>query len=409
MTTAPMLPQLPAASSVRSAPAAAPGNSPAPNPFDQHLQAARGARPTDTPPPADKSSTSAPAARAPADSSTTHAGAKLAQGSNVSTVATTSAASAASATGTSPTAPRGPMDATQADIALLVAQAAPVAAEAGDAGAAATAKTADPTKTSIPGEQGAATLAGALLAMLGQVANGVPGAKSTADDATVSADGAASGQAKAAVLPQGMGPDDKAAAAAVATATPVANLAAALGNAEHALVAGDTDTHKDHGLEALALATAPAPTPAPATPTLPQLQLASSPGSPGFAGELGQQVLWLGQQDIKEAKIRLHPEDLGSIDVHLSVNHDRVDVVFSAQHPAAVTAVQQSLPQLDQLLARHGLALGHAEVGQQQDRGDQSARGEGQGGSTTADEIGEVQGVSLPAASSRIGLLDAFA
>lgn len=408
MTPAPMLPQLPAANSVRSAPAAAPGNSPAPNPFDQHLQAARGARPADTPPPADKSSASAPAARAPADSSTTHAGAKPAQGSNVSTVATTSAASAASATGTSPTAPRGPMDATQADIALLVAQAAPAVAEAGDAVAAATAKAADPAKTSAAGEQGAATLAGALLAMLGQVANGVPATSSGADDATVSADGAASGQARAAVLPQGQALDDKALAAAVATVAPNASLAAALGNAEHALAAGGTDTHKDHGLEALALATAPAPTPAPATPALPQLQLASPPGSPGFAGELGQQVLWLGQQDIKEAKIRLHPEDLGSIDVHLSVSHDRVDVVFSAQHPAAVTAVQQSLPQLDQLLARHGLALGHAEVGQQQNRGDQHARGEGHGASTT-DEIGEVQGVSLPVASGRIGLLDAFA
>jgi Flagellar hook-length control protein len=402
-----MLPQLPAANSVRTAPAAAPRGEAAPNPFDQHLQAARSARPADTPPPADKPSTSTPAARAQADASSTHAAAKPVQGANVSTVATTSTAATASTAGVSPTAPRGPTDATQADIALLVAQSAPAVAEAGDAEAAATAKMAAPTKTAVPDEETAATLAGALLAMLGQVANGVPATSSGADDATVSADG--SGQARAAVLPQGMGLDDKALAAAVATVAPNANLAAALGNAEHALAAGDTDTHKDHGLEALALATAPAPPPAPVTPALPQLQLASPPGSPGFAGELGQQVLWLGQQDIKEAKIRLHPEDLGSIDVHLSVSHDRVDVVFSAQHPAAVTAVQQSLPQLDQLLARHGLSLGHAEVGQQQNRGDQRARGEGHGASTTTDEIGEVQGASLPVASGRIGLLDAFA
>ena len=84
-----------------------------------------------------------------------------------------------------------------------------------------------------------------------------------------------------------------------------------------------------------------------------------------------------------------------------------MDVVFSAKHPAAVTAVQQSLPQLDHMLAQHGLSLGHAEVGQQQS-GDGHARGEGRD-AAAVDEIGEVQGASLPLAASRVGLLDAFA
>lgn len=327
----------------------------------------------------------------------------------MSMVAATSTAPATATAGASSTTPRGMADTTQVDDALLAAQAAPAVTEAGGATPAATAKTADATKTAEPGEQGAATLAGALLAMLGQVANSAAATSSGADDVAVSADG--SGQAKATLLPQGLLSDDKAAAAtvAVATAMPVANLAAALGNAEHAPATGDADTHKDHGLEALALATTPAPAPASNAPALPQLQLSSPPGSPGFAGELGQQVLWLGQQDIREAKIRLHPEDLGSIDVHLSVSHDRVDVVFSAQHPAAVTAVQQSLPQLDHLLARHGLSLGHAEVGQQQNRGDGHARGEGRGASATTDEVDAVHATALPVATGRIGLLDAFA
>lgn len=325
----------------------------------------------------------------------------------MSTVATTSATLAAATAGTASTAPCGTADATQVDAVLLAVQAVPAATGTGDAEPAATAKTADATKTAEPGEQGAATLAGALLAMLGQVANGAPATSSGADDATVSADG--SGQAKANLLPQGLLPDGKAAAAAMATATPVANLAAALGNSALAPATGDADTHKDHGLEALALATTPAPASASTTPALPQLQLSSPPGSPGFAGELGQQVLWLGQQDIREAKIRLHPEDLGSLDVHLSVSHDRVDVVFSAQHPAAVTAVQQSLPQLDHLLARHGLSLGHAEVGQQQNRGDERGHGEGRSASPTTDEIDAVHTTALPVTTGRIGLLDAFA
>lgn len=406
MTPAAILPSPPATNSVRNAPAATPGSNAAPNPFDQHLQAARGAQPTDTP--TDTPSAPAPAASTPGRPTTPAATAKSAQESNMSTVATTSATLAAATAGTASTAPRGTADATQVDAVLLAVQAVPAATGTGDAEPAATAKTADATKTAEPGEQGAATLAGALLAMLGQVANGAPATSSGEDDATVSADG--SGQAKAILLPQGLPPDGKAAAAAaVATATPTASLAAALGNVEHTLATGDADTRKDHGLEALALATTPAPAPASTTPALPQLQLSSPPGSPGFAGELGQQVLWLGQQDIREAKIRLHPEDLGSLDVHLSVSHDRVDVVFSAQHPAAVTAVQQSLPQLDHLLARHGLSLGHAEVGQQQNRGDGREHGEGGGASAATDEIDAVHATAPPVATGRIGLLDAFA
>ena len=120
-------------------------------------------------------------------------------------------------------------------------------------------------------------------------------------------------------------------------------------------------------------------------------------------------MVWLSQQGVQQAKVRLHPEDLGSLDVKLSVSHGRVDVVFSAQHPAAVAAVQQSLPQLDHMLAQHGLALGHAEVGQQQSQGNGHARGDG-AATSAAGEAGDVQDVTSPAVdASRIGLLDAFA
>src|SRR5574337_418400 len=147
---------------------------------------------------------------------------------------------------------------------------------------------------------------------------------------------------------------------------------------------------------------APATT-APAAPV--SVPIAVPAGSHAFAQELGQQVSWFVGQDVKQARIRLHPEELGSLDLKISVNHGRVDVVFHAQHPAAVTAVQQSLPQLDHMLARHGLSLGHTEVGQH-DRGDQSGYG---GHGDNASEIDEIPGPSLVTPLSQSGLLDAFA
>jgi flagellar hook-length control protein FliK len=143
-----------------------------------------------------------------------------------------------------------------------------------------------------------------------------------------------------------------------------------------------------------------------AAPSVHQLQIPTPAGSHGFAQELGQQVAWLGGQDVKQARIRLHPEDLGQLDIKVSVNHGRVDVVFNAQHPGAVAAVQQSLPQLDQMLGQHGLSLGHAEVGQH----DHGGRGGGERRATentAADEVGEIHAVAATAGT--VGLLDAFA
>jgi flagellar hook-length control protein FliK len=136
------------------------------------------------------------------------------------------------------------------------------------------------------------------------------------------------------------------------------------------------------------------------------LNVSSPPGTPAFAQELGQHVIWLGQQDVKQARIRLHPEDLGTLDVKVSMNHDRVDVSFAVQHPAAVHVVQQTLPQLDALLAHHGLALGQADVGQRQQKG------EGGRGGDAAGAVGEIESEPTAMAGAPVaalGMLDTFA
>jgi flagellar hook-length control protein FliK len=131
-------------------------------------------------------------------------------------------------------------------------------------------------------------------------------------------------------------------------------------------------------------------------------------GNTGFAQELGQQVAWLGGQEVKEARIRLRPEELGQLDVKVSVGeHGRVDVSFTAQHPAAVTAVQQTLGQLDLMLAGHGLSLGQAQVGQH----GAGERGQGRGGDAQEPLAAAETEAGHGAASKTmaIGLVDTFA
>lgn len=155
-------------------------------------------------------------------------------------------------------------------------------------------------------------------------------------------------------------------------------------------------------LPAAQLASLPAP-----APGMHMLALAAPLGADGFHQELAAQVNWLAGQDVKQARIRIHPEDLGPIDLKVSVSHEHVDVVFSVQQPGTVQALQQSLPQLGQMLAQHGLSLGHAEVGQH--GGNHASTPHHGGTSAAADEPLDLQ-VSGPGTLTGVpNLLDAFA
>jgi flagellar hook-length control protein FliK len=246
-------------------------------------------------------------------------------------------------------------------------------------------------------EHGAAALVGAMLALIGPAAG-----KVLAPAAAAAPTPSGKPVAAAAGAPMLLQVGD---AAAMAVTTSVAGTAmpAQLLAADGVSLSPKSgrDSVRTDATSALILSAPPA-----AVHTAPvSVPIAAPAGSHAFAQELGQQVSWFVGQDVKHARIRLHPEELGSLDLKISVNHGRVDVVFHAQHPGAVTAVQQSLPQLDQMLAQHGLSLGNTEVGQH-DRGEHA--GNGSHGDGVA-EIDEVHGPGLTTPVSQLGLLDAFA
>jgi flagellar hook-length control protein FliK len=159
-------------------------------------------------------------------------------------------------------------------------------------------------------------------------------------------------------------------------------------------------------LDATAVATQPAVT----NSTGHALSNNSPVGSSGFAKELGQQVTWLSGQEVKQAQIRLNPENLGPLDVKVSVEHGRVDVAFMTQHPETAAAVQQGLDHLNQMLGGQGLSLGHATVGQhaqqqQYDGSQQQASSQTSGDADDANDESAAQVVQRVA----VGLVDAFA
>jgi flagellar hook-length control protein FliK len=195
--------------------------------------------------------------------------------------------------------------------------------------------------------------------------------------------------------------DGKLEPTATATVKPADVTQAATAELPAATVHKNTDITAMLGLSDMARAGAPTAQPH-------TLQMQSPVDSSGFAQELGQQVAWLGGQEIKQAQIRLNPEELGQLEVKVSVEHNRVDVVFAAQHPAAVTAVQQTLGQLDTMLAGQGLSLGQAQVGQQQERAFGGSPGKGGHANGGGDGVGAEVDAS-PIRRLAVGLLDTFA
>lgn len=304
------------------------------------------------------------------------------------------AANRATASGKGDPAPKSPAS------SAAHAPAPSEASAAADTVANAVSSEATMAKKDVDGdEQDAGALVGAMLALIGPATAKVL-TLGAAAGAAMSAKSVAAAAAAAAMLQAG-DVATTAATAEMAPATLPAQLFAAEGLSLN-LKKGTDDASTRLGATPT-LMLPPATIAAPATPV--SVAISAPVGSHGFAPELGQQVAWFVGQDIKQARIRLHPEELGSLDLKISVNNGRVDVVFHAQHPGAVTAVQQSLPQLGQMLAQHGLSLGNAEVGQR-DRGDQSGRG---GPGDSASEVDEIHGTGPVTPLSQLGLLDAFA
>jgi flagellar hook-length control protein FliK len=94
----------------------------------------------------------------------------------------------------------------------------------------------------------------------------------------------------------------------------------------------------------------------------PQITIATPVTSPTwqheFADKLGQVVM----TGADRADFRIHPAEMGPVNVSISVSADQASVVITAAHAATREALEQALPQLRDLLAGQGITLGQASV-----------------------------------------------
>ena len=164
------------------------------------------------------------------------------------------------------------------------------------------------------------------------------------------------------------------------------------------------------------LMTASATSSTPSTPML-NAQL----GSDEWQQALSQQIVMFSRNGQQNAELRLHPEDLGAIQISLKLDNDQAQINLVSSHSHVRAALEAAIPQLRSALAESGINLGESQVSSdgsaqgQNFQHQQEARRDGQHGrfSLAQDSDTDITPIAVPAAlQARVngnGAVDTFA
>lgn len=88
---------------------------------------------------------------------------------------------------------------------------------------------------------------------------------------------------------------------------------------------------------------------------------------PQWGDKFSEHIVWLGQNDIKSAIIKIHPEELGPLEISVKVSKDASASVNIISHSAHVKdLVDQAIPKLRDMMAEQGLNLSDVQVSTEQ-------------------------------------------
>lgn len=85
---------------------------------------------------------------------------------------------------------------------------------------------------------------------------------------------------------------------------------------------------------------------------------------PDWDQSLAQRVVWLVNQNVQGAELRINPPQLGPIEMRIVMNNDQASVSFTSQHAAVREALEAAVPRLRDMFSDNGLNLGNVNVSQ---------------------------------------------
>lgn len=154
-------------------------------------------------------------------------------------------------------------------------------------------------------------------------------------------------------------------------------------------------------------------------PALPGTQIPLPMQHSQWGDALSEKVMWVANQKLQGAEIKLNPQHLGPIEVRVSLNSDssqsQAQVHFTAQHALTRDALEAAMPRLREMFSANGMDLVDVNVSDRSfaEQDHESARAQQQqfmAGMSEGEEGGQnLQGVSAKITQLPTGMLDLFA
>lgn len=86
-------------------------------------------------------------------------------------------------------------------------------------------------------------------------------------------------------------------------------------------------------------------------------------GTPAWQQALSQQLSLFTRNGVHNAELRLHPEELGALQISMKMSNDQVQVHFVSASHQVRAAIEAAMPHLKTSLAESGINLGNGSVG----------------------------------------------
>ncbi|GDX84357.1 hypothetical protein LBMAG43_03990 [Methylococcaceae bacterium] len=115
---------------------------------------------------------------------------------------------------------------------------------------------------------------------------------------------------------------------------------------------------------------------------------------PAWNQEMGERIVWMSNQGISSAEIKMNPQNMGPITVRIDMNQDQATISFTVQNSEVHTALEASIPKLREMLGSQNVTLADVNVSQQSssNTNSDSSRSQQQAGQMAADASANGQG-----------------
>ena len=140
-------------------------------------------------------------------------------------------------------------------------------------------------------------------------------------------------------------------------------------------------------------------------------------GSSEWQQTISQNITLFTRQGQQSAELRLHPEDLGQVQISLKIDDNQAQLQMVSQHSHVRAALEAALPVLRTQLAENGIQLGQSSISSESSAGQQHSSSQqqqasrsGHGGTFAADEEDALTvPASLQSRARGNGAVDIFA